>query len=169
MPKTKKPTGKKCHVVFAPWRMEFIMGEREKGCIFCNRAKRRRDREDLILARGKTCFVILNKYPYNNGHLMVVTKRHIANLTQLKPSEMSEAMKLLAKAQKVMVKAMQPHGFNVGFNLGRPAGAGIEDHLHFHLIPRWIGDANFWPLIGETKSMPQHLMTTYDLLKSHWK
>lgn len=154
---------------FAPWRLEFILGEREKGCVFCTRHKRKRDREDLILARGKHSFVILNKYPYNNGHLMVVPYKHVASLTKLSGAQAKEIFEFLAKAEKVMTKAMKPHGFNGGLNLGRAAGAGIDDHIHFHLIPRWFGDTNFWPVVSETKSMPQHLMTTYDLMKKYWR
>ncbi len=153
---------------FAPWRMEFIGGEREKGCVFCTRHKRKKDREDLILARGKYSFVIMNKYPYNNGHLMVIPYKHVASLTKLGPKEAQEIFAFLAKAEKAMTKAMKPQGFNGGLNLGRAAGAGIDDHIHFHLIPRWFGDTNFWPVVSETKSMPQHLMTTYDLIKKHW-
>ena len=154
---------------FAPWRMEFIVGEREVGCVFCTRRKRKRDRDDLILARGKYSFVILNKYPYNNGHLMVIPYKHVASLTKLNGEEAKEIFAFLAKAEKVMTQAMKPQGFNGGLNLGKAAGAGIDDHIHFHLIPRWFGDTNFWPVLSETKSMPQHLMTTYDLLKKHWR
>lgn len=155
--------------IYAPWRLEFILGKREKGCVFCNRIKRKKDRDDLILYRGKWNFVILNKYPYNNGHLMVVPKRHIKSLQNLKPEEGAEVFALLAKCEKVLSKAMKPHGFNGGLNLGKAAGAGIDDHLHFHLIPRWYGDTNFWPVVAEIKSMPQHILTTYDLIKKYWK
>lgn len=154
---------------FAPWRLEFILGEREKGCVFCTRHKRKKDRDDLILARGKYSFVIMNKFPYNNGHLMVIPYKHVSSLTKLNANEAKEIFAFLAKAEKVMTKALKPHGFNGGLNLGRAAGAGIDDHIHFHLIPRWFGDTNFWPVVSETKSMPQHLMTTYDILKKHWR
>lgn len=155
--------------IFAPWRMEFILGPREKGCVFCNRIKRKTDRKDLIVARGKTCFVILNKYPYNPGHLMVVPNRHVSSLSELKLNEHAEIFELLAKTEQVMGKAMRPQGFNMGLNLGKAAGAGIDDHLHFHVIPRWFADTNFWPTISATKSMPMHLLETLDLLKKFWK
>lgn len=154
--------------IFAPWRMEFILGPKEKGCVFCNRWKRRCDRKDLILARGKHSFVLLNKYPYNNGHLLVVPYRHVASLQSLSVEEGQEMFGFLGKAEKVLTRAMKPHGFNGGLNLGKVAGAGIADHIHFHLVPRWFADTNFWPVIAETKTMPQHLMQTYDLLKKHW-
>ena len=155
--------------IFAPWRMEFILGPREKGCVFCNRVKRKSDRKDLILHRGKSCFIILNKYPYNPGHLMVVPNRHVSSLTELNRREHEEIFSLLARTEKAISRAMRPQGFNMGLNLGKAAGAGIDDHLHFHVIPRWFADTNFWPVIAQTKSMPQHLSDTYDLLKKFWK
>src|SRR3989338_9071948 len=139
--------------LWAPWRMEFIAGKREPGCIFCTRIKRRRDRSDLILARGRKAFVILNKYPYNNGHLMVVPKRHTSKLERLTDEERLEMMELVAKSQRVLEKAIRPQGFNVGLNIGRAAGAGILGHLHFHVLPRWNGDTNFVPVFsGDRKS-----------------
>lgn len=159
--------------LFAPWRMEFILGKKEKGCIFCTRHRRRgghsQDRKNLILNRGKHSFVILNKFPYNNGHLMVVPYRHISTLGELTPGESAEIMGFLARAERALLKSMKPQGFNAGLNLGKAAGAGIDDHLHFHLVPRWFADTNFWPVISSTKSMPQHLMETFDLLKKAWK
>jgi ATP adenylyltransferase len=149
--------------------MEFILGPKERGCVFCNRARRKTDRKDLILHRGKTSFVILNKYPYNPGHLMVVPKRHVSSLAELNLREREEIFSLMAKTEAVMRKSMRPQGFNMGLNLGKAAGAGIDDHLHFHVIPRWFADTNFWPVLAETKSMPQHLLDTYDLLKRFWK
>lgn len=149
--------------------MEFILGPKEKGCVFCNRVRRKTDRKDLILHRGRSCFVILNKYPYNPGHLMVVPNRHVSMLSELRRNEHEEIFSLMARAERVLKKAMMSQGFNMGLNLGKAAGAGIDDHLHFHVIPRWFADTNFWPVISETKSMPQHLMESYDLLKRFWK
>lgn len=156
-------------VSWAPWRMDFILGKREKGCVFCNRVRKKEDRKNFILHRGESCFVILNKFPYNNGHLMVVPYRHIAALDHLKPLETAETFALLAKAERVLKKGLGAQGFNIGMNVGKAAGAGIEDHLHVHLVPRWHADTNFWPVLSETKSMPQHLMQTYDILKRHWR
>jgi ATP adenylyltransferase len=149
--------------------MEFILGPREKGCVFCNRVRRKADRKDLILHRGRACFVILNKYPYNPGHLMVVPNRHVSSLSDLNRKEHEEIFSLLARVEKTLGRSMRPQGFNMGLNLGKAAGAGIDDHLHYHVIPRWFADTNFWPVISETKSMPQHLLETYDLLKKYWK
>ncbi len=149
--------------------MQFILGPKEKGCVFCNRVRRKTDRKDLILHRGKTCFVILNKYPYNPGHLMVVPTRHVSSLAELTIQEHKEIFALMAQSEKVLGKTMRPQGFNMGLNLGKAAGAGIDDHLHFHVIPRWFADTNFWPVIAETKSIPQHLLETHDLLKRFWK
>lgn len=155
--------------VFAPWRLEFILGKKEKGCVFCTRWKRKRDRKDLILFRGKLSFVILNKYPYNNGHLMVIPYRHVSKLSDLKDNELLEIMALMRRATVVLEKACHAQGINVGLNQGQVAGAGIKDHVHFHVVPRWLADSNFWPVISATKSMPEHLMTTYDRLKKAWK
>src|SRR6185295_12822961 len=121
---------------------------------------RKSDRKDLILHRGKSCFIILNKYPYNPGHLMVVPNRHVSSLTELNRREHEEIFSLLARTEKAISRAMRPQGFNMGLNLGKAAGAGIDDHLHFHVIPRWFADTNFWPVIAQTKSMPQHLSDT---------
>lgn len=155
--------------LYAPWRMDFIFGKKEKGCVFCNRVKRSSDKKDFILHRGRWSFVILNKFPYNNGHLMVVPNRHVASLGDLKKQEREEIFEFLQKSERVIQKALKAQGFNIGLNLGKAAGAGIDDHIHFHLVPRWFADTNFWPVISETKSMPEHLTKTYDRLKRLWK
>ena len=156
-------------VSFAPWRVDFILGKREKGCVFCTRIHRKKDRPDLILHRGKHSFVILNKYPYNNGHLMVVPNRHICQLSDLTSEESLEMMEFLKISERTLKNGLAAQGINGGLNLGKAAGAGIDDHLHFHMVPRWTADTNFWPVIAEVKSMPLHLMTTYDILKKEWK
>ena len=155
-------------VAFAPWRMEFILGKREKGCVFCTRAKRKKDKQDYILHRGRYNFVILNKYPYNSGHLMVIPYEHTSDLESLNEETGAEMFQLISRATRVIKKALQAQGFNVGFNVGKAAGAGIEDHVHAHVIPRWFADTNFWPVIGEVKSMPEHLSQTYERLKKYW-
>lgn len=158
-------------VSWAPWRMEFIKGKKEKGCVFCNRLHRakRQDRKDLILHRGKAAFVILNRYPYNSGHLMIVPNRHTSRLEELSKSESGELFELIQKASVVMQKALRPEGMNVGLNLGQAGGAGIRDHLHFHMVPRWLADTNFWPVLSATKGIPQHLDSTYLVLKKTWE
>lgn len=152
-------------VLWAPWRIDYILGEKEDGCIFCNKQSGDDDRKNLILFRGKTCFVIMNYYPYNNGHLMVVPKRHIAELPHLSQQEHSEMMQLMSKCVEVLKEEMSPHGFNLGMNIGAVAGAGVKDHLHFHIVPRWTGDMNFMPVTGHTKVISEALEVTWEKLK----
>ncbi len=151
-------------ILWAPWRMEYIRGEKESGCIFCNRIPQNNDRENLIVTRGKSCFVIMNRYPYNNGHLMIVPNRHVGVLENLTPEENAEMMQLLQKSARALNEAMQPHGFNVGMNVGKVAGAGIDDHLHFHIVPRWSADTNFMPILGHTKVVSEALQDTWATL-----
>ncbi|HLG93862.1 MAG TPA: HIT domain-containing protein, partial [candidate division Zixibacteria bacterium] len=148
----------------APWREGFILGRKEKGCIFCRRLKRKKDRTDWILYRGGKNFVIMNLYPYTSGHLMIVPYRHIAELSDLTPEESAEMMGLAARAIKGMKKALRAEGFNLGMNLGRAAGAGVAGHLHLHVVPRWAGDANFMPVVGKTKVYSVGLQKIYDSL-----
>jgi len=150
--------------IWAPWREEFILGKKEKGCIFCRRLKRKKDKADLILYRGGKNFVIMNLYPYTSGHLMVVPYRHIGALSDLTPEESAEMMGLAARAMGGMKQTLRPDGFNLGINLGRAAGAGVEGHLHLHVVPRWAGDTNFMPAVGKTRVFSVGLQKTYDLL-----
>ncbi len=154
--------------LWAPWRLEFILGKKEKGCVFCTRVRRQRDVEDLILFRGRHNFVILNKFPYNNGHLMVIPNRHTADLASMTAAEKREMFDLTQKAVVVIAKTFHPAGFNLGMNLGKAAGAGIADHLHQHVVPRWEADTNFLPVLAEVKQMPDHIQNTYRLLKQAW-
>ncbi len=154
-------------ILWAPWRMEYILKAKdgsEEGCIFCNRVEQTRDRENLILYRSQHAFVIMNRFPYNNGHLMVVPYRHSGNLLDLEPPEHQDLFALLQLSVKALEAVMNPHGYNIGMNLGRVAGAGIEDHLHFHIVPRWNGDTNFMPIIGDTKVVSEALDKTYEKL-----
>ncbi|MBL7686048.1 MAG: HIT domain-containing protein [Deltaproteobacteria bacterium] len=150
--------------LWAPWRMQFITQPRTKGCIFCQFLKQKNDRENLILYRGRSAFIILNKFPYNNGHLMVVPHRHTAELRKLDSKTDIEMMQLVQKSVDALKKTMNPQGFNVGLNLGHAAGAGIVDHLHFHVVPRWVGDTNFMPIFSGDKVMVEYLHETYDRL-----
>ncbi len=140
------------------------MGKKEKGCIFCKRRSDNDDRKNLILFRGKTAFVILNKYPYNSGHLMVVPNRHKRDLEALTTRELTELMQLTQKCVQVLKKTFSPDGFNIGFNLGKAAGAGIDDHLHVHIVPRFTGDTNFLPVLGQTKLQSIGLEEVLDFL-----
>jgi ATP adenylyltransferase len=136
-----------------------VSGGEPDRCIFCH-ALKGADAASLMLFRGPTCFVILNLYPYNNGHLMVVPNRHVATLADASADELSELMALTRRAELVLNEVYKPHGLNVGINLGRPAGAGIVDHLHVHIVPRWTGDTNFMTVVGEVRVLPEALEET---------
>ncbi len=155
-------------IMWAPWRMSYVTGvegRRSDGCVFCDLPAQGDDRAAYILLRGRQAYVIMNRFPYNNGHLMVVPYAHVASLTDLDPEAAGEIVELTRRSQEVVQAAMGPHGFNLGMNQGSAAGAGIEEHLHLHLVPRWVGDTNFMPAIGDTRVMPQHLDDTYALLE----
>lgn len=155
-------------ILWSPWRMQYIQTAREPGgCIFCEKAGQEagRDRENLILYRGTRAFVIMNLYPYNPGHLMVAPYDHRPNLTELTPEVRCELIELLSLAIKVLAEAMRPDGYNLGGNIGRVSGAGVADHVHLHIVPRWEGDTNFMPVLSHTRVMPEGLLTTYDRLR----
>ncbi|MDA3870803.1 MAG: HIT domain-containing protein [Candidatus Marinimicrobia bacterium] len=152
-------------LLWSPWRMEYVKREKEKGCVFCNRIKQSDDKKNLILVRFKYSFVIMNLYPYNNGHLMVVPYRHVSDYSSLKEIERNEIAELTNLSIKVMKNVLNPQGFNIGMNIGRIGGAGIADHLHQHIVPRWEGDTNFMPIIGHTKVIVDSLNETYNDLK----
>lgn len=150
--------------LWAPWRVEYIHSEKDGGCFLCRMFAEKNDPENLLLHRGKTCAVLLNRYPYNSGHLMVAPYRHIAGLSGLTPEENLEMSALTARSVEVLKKVMSPQGFNIGMNLGEAAGAGLKDHLHQHIVPRWTGDTNFMPVLGGPRVIPEALAATYDLL-----
>jgi len=156
-------------VLWAPWRIEYILGEKEKECIFCAGDDRSRDRERLILYVGKHCIVLMNKFPYNNGHLLVAPKRHIPDLDLMNQEEAKEVFDMLKYSVSVLKKILKPDGFNVGLNLGKVAGAGIEEHLHFHIVPRWNGDTNFITVLGEVRVIPEHIRQTYEKLLPYFQ
>lgn len=151
--------------LFTPWRMEYIRSSKQDGCIFCEMLERD-DRDALIVRRGRHAFLVLNRYPYNNGHFMSVPYRHVDSLENLSAEETAEMMALLAQGITALRKAFHPEGFNIGANIGKVAGAGVKDHVHMHVVPRWAGDTNFMPLFGETRVIPQTLEQTYDELKA---
>jgi ATP adenylyltransferase len=154
--------------LWAPWRMAWIGGARPAaGCVFCNAREGSDDRASLVLLRGTHAFLILNAYPYAPGHLMAVTNRHVAALVDAQPAELAEAMTLVQRAVAALKAEYRAEGFNVGLNQGRVAGAGIEDHLHVHVVPRWSGDHNFVTVVGDTRVLPEELTTTWDRLRSH--
>jgi ATP adenylyltransferase len=146
--------------LWSPWRLAYITGGSSSGgCVFCD-ALSDAGADRLIVHRGTTCFVILNLYPYNNGHLMVIPNRHIASLAAATPEERGELIDLTMRAEIALTEAYQPHGLNMGINLGKPAGAGILDHVHMHVVPRWNGDTNFMTVVGQTRVLPEELADT---------
>lgn len=152
--------------LWAPWRTEYIatLGRRS-GCIFCQARRSRDDRQAHVLYRGRRVFCLLNRYPYNPGHLMIAMNRHVGDLAKLSPQEASELMQAAARMTTVLRRVFRSQGFNIGLNLGRAAGAGIPGHLHLHVVPRWNGDTNFMPIVGEMKVISTSLDAIYEQLK----
>jgi ATP adenylyltransferase len=151
--------------LWTPWRYRYIASAKsDDACVFCHAVAANQDRETLILYRGERTFIILNRYPYTSGHVMVVPYAHVADLSAADPEMLAEMMRLAQRMQLALQKTYRPEGFNIGMNLGRAAGAGIVGHLHLHVLPRWAGDANFMTVVGETRVEPEELSTTYDRL-----
>jgi len=152
--------------LWAPWRMEYILGDKEKDCIFCLALS---DRGNLTLYKGSLSIVVMNKYPYINGHLLVAPKRHISGLDDMTLEEMGDILKRIKDSIGILRRVIKPDGYNVGLNLGLVAGAGVEEHLHFHVVPRWHGDTNAMTVFAEVRVIPEHLETTYRNLKPHFE
>jgi ATP adenylyltransferase len=152
--------------LWSPWRLEYLMEPKAEDCIFCHAAESGDDRGNLVLLRGERVFLILNRFPYNNGHFMVVPYSHVPSLEDLDESILTEMMLLLNRGLGALRAVMFPDGFNVGANLGQVAGAGIEDHVHLHAVPRWMGDTNFMPVVGDMRVVPQTWLQTYDDLRA---
>ena len=151
--------------IWAPWRIEYIQMEKAEGCILCEKPRQNNDTANYILYRGDKNFVILNSYPYNPGHLMVAPYRHIAKPEELTDKEGQELFKIVSHSVKVLREVFNPGGFNIGANMGKVAGTGIDDHFHSHIVPRWQGDANYMPVLADVRILPQALAETYDKLK----
>jgi len=151
--------------IWAPWRIKYIRSPKHNGCIFCDFPKENRDEERLILYRGKHAFIIMNNYPYNPGHVMIAPYRHVGEWEELTDEELLDIMKLSQLTIKALKRAMKPQGFNMGVNIGCVAGAGVKDHVHLHIVPRWNGDTNFMPVIADTKVIPESLQEAYNELK----
>ncbi|MEW5795579.1 MAG: HIT domain-containing protein [Candidatus Zixiibacteriota bacterium] len=151
--------------MWAPWRAAFILGKKEKGCILCNRFRMEDSVENLILYRGEKNFIILNKFPYNTGHTLIVPNRHVSQLESLKADEAAEFFDLIRMTVVAIKKRLKPHALNVGMNLGRLSGAGIPGHVHMHVVPRWNGDTNFMPVIGQTAVVSIPLEPVYEVLR----
>jgi len=150
--------------LWAPWRSAYVSKPKSRGCVFCRISRENNDKKNHIIARSEYCFTVLNTFPYNNGHLMVIPFRHIASPVKLSAKEYTDMVESLNKMIVLYEKILHPHGFNIGMNIGSAAGAGIAQHLHMHLVPRWKGDVNFMPVIAETKVIPQGLDELYQLL-----
>ena len=155
--------------VWAPWRMQYILGNKERGCFFCQKLQEtERDRENYVIFRGTQAFALLNIYPYNNGHVMIAPYAHVSSLTALNDAQISDIFQITRRCEDALRETMRPEGFNIGVNVGKVAGAGVEDHLHVHIVPRWNGDTNYMTTISETRVIPQQLEDTYRLLVSYF-
>jgi ATP adenylyltransferase len=151
--------------MWGPWRIQYIRGEKPAGCILCTKPAEDKDKENYILYRGKKNFIMMNRFPYNPGHLLVAPYRHTGNLEELTTAERNEHFELVSRSIQVLKEVTNPGGFNIGANLGRVAGAGIEDHFHSHIVPRWNGDTNFISVLADMRVVAQALAETYDALR----
>ncbi|MFK4765096.1 HIT family protein [Desulfobaculum sp. SPO524] len=155
-------------VLWAPWRLDYILGPKPDTCPFCLPKHTDEDAARRILYRGRYSFVIMNIFPYNNGHLMVTPYRHVMSLVDLRPEEHHEMMDLMHESTRILTAHFSPQGINMGVNMGEAAGAGIKEHLHFHLVPRWVGDSSFMAFASETRVIPEHIDHTYASLKPYF-
>jgi ATP adenylyltransferase len=157
-------------VVWAPWRMEYVGSDQAgEGCIFCPGNDRTQDEKRLILCRGEWSIVLMNKFPYSNGHLLIAPLRHSSSFDSLSPDEKLDLFNMAERSMSVLKEVMNPAGFNIGMNLGKVAGAGVEDHMHFHIVPRWSGDTNYMTVLGEVRIIPEHIQATYERLLPFFK
>ena len=154
--------------LWTPWRMGYLEQDKTTECVFCQKMCQVNDRENLILYRGQSCCIVMNLFPYNTGHVMVIPREHIPTLENMPTDTLCEMMTLVQLCLRVLRKVLRPDGFNMGANIGKAAGAGIDTHVHIHVVPRWEGDTNFMPLFAETRVMPELLLDTYDRLKAEF-
>jgi len=154
--------------LWAPWRIEYIVGPKPDSCFLCDMANGK-DECGHVIARGDKVFVLLNAFPYNSGHVLVAPYRHAADLSLLEEDELAELFAMALAAQQALTRAMNPQGFNIGFNIGEAAGAGVADHVHGHIVPRWVGDTNFMPVLGDLRVVPQALAETAAVLRKAWE
>ena len=150
--------------LWAPWRIEYILSDKTGECVLCQNPSEDQDKENYILYRGEKNFVILNKYPYNPGHLMICPYRHTSSMEELNDEELLEHYQIVRRSITTLRRVFKPEGFNIGMNLGRTAGAGIDEHIHTHIVPRWNGDANFMPVIGKTRVLSYSIETIFEIL-----
>jgi len=154
--------------LWAPWRLEYIKGPKPDGCILCDKPAEGDDEAAYVVHRGESCFVILNAFPYNNGHVMIAPYEHTGSLEELPDDTVLELMQLTQRSIRVLTEVYGPEGFNIGVNQGKVAGAGVEDHIHQHVVPRWSADTNFMPVIGSTRVLPQSLADSYRALREQF-
>lgn len=155
--------------LWAPWRLEYVSSaDEQEGCIFCRAAEAPKAADSLVVHRGENAFVMLNRFPYSSGHLMVAPFRHLGELSALSAEEAAEIHSLSVRALEVLTTLFQPQGFNIGWNLGRSAGAGVVDHVHEHVVPRWQGDTNFMPVLADVRVIPEHLQKTHARIEAAW-
>ena len=155
--------------LWAPWRMEYIKSDKSNECIFCTLPASNNDEKNYILFKGTHSFVIMNTFPYNCAHLMVSPYRHINCITKQNETERNENIELTHECIKILRAVIEPDGFNTGYNIGKAAGAGYDEHIHCHIVPRWVGDTNFMPVLGDVKVHPEHIRSTYEKLHPHFK
>ena len=156
--------------LWSPWRYKYIASvDRQEGCVFCRIEQEQNDIENYVVYRARLNFIILNLFPYTSGHLMIVPYEHVASLPSVNEATTTEMIELAKRSQAALEAEYHPDGFNIGMNLGRSAGAGVADHLHMHVVPRWCGDANFVSIVGETRVLPEDLSSTYQKLKKHFE
>jgi ATP adenylyltransferase len=158
-------------ILHAPWRIAYIrlFSKKERECFLCEASRDEDDAKSLVIYRGRSCFVILNRYPYSNGHIMIAPYRHVGRVADLGDDELLEMVKLLKLSISALESEYKPDGFNVGLNLGRAAGAGLEEHIHLHVVPRWVGDTNFMPVLADTKVIPESLEESWRRLRERFK
>jgi len=157
--------------LWAPWRVKYITKiiKSAKSCVFCHIFKEKKDKKNFIITRTRHSYSVLNIYPYNNGHMLIVPNRHIFDLSELRREERDNLLDLLEDTKVLLDKVMKPHGYNIGINLGKAAGAGFPEHMHIHIVPRWQGDVNFMPVIGHTKVISQSLKSLHEKLLREFK
>ena len=156
-------------LLWAPWRMQYlkVLGKKSKGCQFCKIYRQKNDSKNYVFKRSKHCFAVLNIYPYNNGHILIVSNRHVSSLSKLRPEEREDLFALLDSSTRLLDKVLRPQGYNIGINIGRVSGAGFPGHVHLHVVPRWMGDMNFMPIVSGTKVISQSLRVLFKSLSKN--
>ncbi|MFO7821632.1 MAG: HIT domain-containing protein [Lentisphaeria bacterium] len=164
-----EPLNQQPRPLWAPWRIEYIRSPKETDCFICDAVNEVEGRDYLVIARGENCLLMLNAFPYNSGHVLIAPYKHVGDLSDLEAETRYEMMDLTIRMKEIIARVMQPEGFNLGYNLGHSAGAGLAEHVHGHIVPRWSGDVNFMPVIAHTRVVPESLEETAELLRDEWE